>query len=349
MEEPPTDDSLCDTCKSLDLQIEDFFPEDSECGPHDAKPIKWAELGTWRECSRKTSCPLCRITVKSTYGYGINDDLKDSTKLVLSLRREISFREVGSKQWKTPVNLLVVARSPVQGAQWLLKTCLVPEADEARAAGATTLQFFARKALQKAQKCSLIRDWLDSCINTHGSACGRQARFDTDGSNVQSLLLVDVQNQCLVNAPPDCEYIALSYVWGKRAFFKTTLQNFKELQTVGSLIDFRDVIPKTVRDAMDMVRLVSERYLWVDSLCIVQDDPSQKHDMIASMDAIYGRALLTVIASTSEDAHCGLFLEDFGATQNCERIAEGLTLVGVNVHTSPWMQDNWRHERRAWT
>jgi hypothetical protein len=52
--------------------------------------------------------------------------------------------------------------------------------------------------------------------------------------------------------------------------------------------------------------MIGERYLWVDSLCIVQDDPQEKHGQIANMDAIYGNAILTINAAAGQDANAGL-------------------------------------------
>ncbi len=51
---------------------------------------------------------------------------------------------------------------------------------------------------------------------------------------------------------------------------------------------------------------ISERYLWVDALCIVQDDPGDKHQQIANMDAVYAHGLLTIVNAAGADANAGL-------------------------------------------
>lgn len=66
-------------------------------------------------------------------------------------------------------------------------------------------------------------------------------------------------------------YVALSYVWGLTQNYTTVLDNIRIHQQQGSLETFLDKIPKVIRDAMDLVRRLGLRYLWVDSLCIVQN------------------------------------------------------------------------------
>ncbi|EMT69531.1 hypothetical protein FOC4_g10003261 [Fusarium odoratissimum] len=51
---------------------------------------------------------------------------------------------------------------------------------------------------------------------------------------------------------------------------------------------------------------VGERFLWVDALCIVQDDPADLGHQTARMDLIYSKALFTILAACGEDSTSGL-------------------------------------------
>jgi hypothetical protein len=57
---------------------------------------------------------------------------------------------------------------------------------------------------------------------------------------------------------------------------------------------------------MAFVQKLGERYLWIDALCIIQDDEPRKARQLAQMDLVYSRACLTLIAATSLDANEGL-------------------------------------------
>jgi hypothetical protein len=63
-------------------------------------------------------------------------------------------------------------------------------------------------------------------------------------------------------------------------------------------------ITTTVRTAMQVVELLGERYLWVDQLCIVQDDEVSKAAEIQNMATVYAHASLTIIAASNAD--CGI-------------------------------------------
>jgi len=52
--------------------------------------------------------------------------------------------------------------------------------------------------------------------------------------------------------------------------------------------------------------MIGERYLWIDTLCIVQNDSAEKKIMIEAMDRIYSGALLTIMAASVTDAYTGL-------------------------------------------
>jgi hypothetical protein len=65
-------------------------------------------------------------------------------------------------------------------------------------------------------------------------------------------------------------------------------------------------LPQTVQDAMHVTVNIGMRFLWVDYLCIVQDNENHKNDQIASISAIYANASLTVIVASGENGNTGL-------------------------------------------
>lgn len=148
--------------------------------------------------------------------------------------------------------------------------------------------------------------WDNACARLHGGLCKRFPIKDL--SFTKPTWLVDVQSGCLVRAPDRCSYVALSYVWGGKKTLQTLRNNQNQLQQPGSLFltTWETPISKTAHDAMGIISLLGKRYLWVDALCIVQDDESQKHRELASMGAIYANASVTIMAVQGEHANSGL-------------------------------------------
>jgi hypothetical protein len=67
-----------------------------------------------------------------------------------------------------------------------------------------------------------------------------------------------------------------------------------------------EAVPKTIRDAIRFVALVKERFVWIDSLCICQDDQENKMEQISNMGNIYSDAVFTLVATYGTTCHAGL-------------------------------------------
>ena len=68
-------------------------------------------------------------------------------------------------------------------------------------------------------------------------------------------------------------------------------------------------LPKTFRDAVSVTRALDVRYIWIDSLCIVQDDLEDWEQEAAKMASIYENSFLTIAAVDSPNSNGGLFLD----------------------------------------
>ncbi|RSL88606.1 hypothetical protein CEP52_015177 [Fusarium oligoseptatum] len=79
--------------------------------------------------------------------------------------------------------------------------------------------------------------------------------------------------------------------------------------TRGNLVVSLDMLPRTFRDAIKVTRKLQFRYLWIDSLCIIQGDRDDWERESANMANIYANAALNLAASYSADGHGGLMLE----------------------------------------
>lgn len=117
-----------------------------------------------------------------------------------------------------------------------------------------------------------ISRWLQECEESHASLCAfqRGPEFpalptrcievgESDGSIEPHLF---ISNGC------HGRYTTLSHCWGKHLPFKSTEST---LASVTAGIHF-DALPKTYRDAISITRGLGIRYIWIDSLCIVQGE-----------------------------------------------------------------------------
>ncbi|PSN62761.1 HET-domain-containing protein [Corynespora cassiicola Philippines] len=97
------------------------------------------------------------------------------------------------------------------------------------------------------------------------------------------------------------QYAALSYCWGGPQPIVTNKSNAQDF-TDGILFSR---FPKTIQDAITTTSRLGLRYLWIDCLCILQDDPEDLSREIANMANIFQQAYVTIVAGSSRNVHEG--------------------------------------------
>jgi hypothetical protein len=130
-----------------------------------------------------------------------------------------------------------------------------------------------------------------------------------------------------INIPPQSHYAALSYCWGD------TAADEQITTTVSNLNDHRKGIPmselhKTIAEAVIVTRRLKIPYLWIDALCIIQNDKVDFAHEVNNMGVIYSSAYVTLAVSNSPGCGSGF-------------------LRGAD--TSPYHDINYSHEGRPAT
>jgi hypothetical protein len=93
------------------------------------------------------------------------------------------------------------------------------------------------------------------------------------------------------------QYVALSYCWGQSLPFITTRRSLQQ-----QLHEIRfEQLPKTLQDSLMLARYLDFDYIWIDCLCIIQDDQEDWNREAACMADIYSNAALTIAASRAQD------------------------------------------------
>ncbi|KZL87036.1 het domain-containing protein [Colletotrichum incanum] len=148
----------------------------------------------------------------------------------------------------------------------------------------------------------LVKYWLHSCQNSHSSC-------DPESSKPLPTRVLDVNypNPKLVitsNLPRPVEkYVALSHCWGSSQPLRTLNGNIEQHRNGIDL----NILPQTFQDAIRLTRNLKFQYIWIDSLCIIQDDALDWEREAAKMAEVYGHAYLVLGASSASDGTEGFF------------------------------------------
>ena len=202
----------------------------------------------------------------------------------------------------------------------------------------------------------LLKRWKQRCDKDHGEHCWDPASLNESHPSQYPSWLIDTWRRCLVPAPSDRRYVALSYVWGQKKCLMTISTNIEQLQLDNALSSerFHSDIPETITNAMRVVELIQERYLWVDSLCILQDDHSTRQMQLNNMSAIYAKACVTIIAAQGSNAEYGLRgFRDFSRPRELDqevwRLTKGEKLIERQFSEPDTLEKDSPWYRRCWT
>ncbi|GME29242.1 hypothetical protein B0T10DRAFT_541246 [Neofusicoccum parvum] len=131
-----------------------------------------------------------------------------------------------------------------------------------------------REALPVSEAAAAARSWMGRCLAGHercqGNASPRSypTRLLELGRSSMRLVLPAEER-------PSGPYVALSYCWGANPTFpRLTASRLEEFRAGIPYCD----LPIAFREAADFVKRLSMRYLWIDSLCIVQSGPGSIED-----------------------------------------------------------------------
>ncbi|KAK3490259.1 heterokaryon incompatibility protein-domain-containing protein [Neurospora hispaniola] len=163
----------------------------------------------------------------------------------------------------------------------------------------------------------LIQDWIANC-QLHHTNCSNVTKdflptrlLDVEAfSNGRSpkleddIKLVRSASGQIPKEGPAPQYITLSHCWGppERRPITTTQAN---LPVRMERISFA-ALPRTFQDAVVLTRKLEQRYLWIDSLCIIQDDENDWAQEASTMADVYTQSYCTLAALSSGDSTAGL-------------------------------------------
>ncbi|KAH8699355.1 hypothetical protein GQ44DRAFT_693949 [Phaeosphaeriaceae sp. PMI808] len=167
-----------------------------------------------------------------------------------------------------------------------------------------------------ALRLDILRNWLRECDSRHvNPMCKRNDDKSPKSIGAASagfprlLLDLDYPGNSVIrlinttgSALGPIEWIALDFVWGRGPYYSTTLANLDKHLTGIEL----DLLPATFADAVLVTRALGVRYLWIDSICMVQDDIGVLQEDLKRVEDVYSNAWCVLAASSATSPSAGL-------------------------------------------
>ncbi|KIW19779.1 hypothetical protein PV08_00354 [Exophiala spinifera] len=156
-----------------------------------------------------------------------------------------------------------------------------------------------------------IKHWIDECVREHGCGIALTERglptrlVDVSPDDRTESIRLVVGSEIPVDNTP---FAALSHCWGDKKDRVKAIPTTTRATLPRHLdnIEWEDLTP-TFRDSVTIVRRLGLRYVWIDSLCIVQDDGADFAREAARMALIYSQADLVIAATRASTGDAGLF------------------------------------------
>ncbi|KAF4637187.1 hypothetical protein G7Y89_g893 [Cudoniella acicularis] len=301
---------LCKSCANLDLLSLFKWPEGS-----DGKVLR-----TWSPLSLQQSsetCDLCHSVLKLInfhdrllLGTHLNDRayrlLVGDYGLIISNKSGGIINpgdsgDDGTKNYESVTRLSLsvdVANRPLRIPLPCGLQMASPDSSDSR------LTVLRGREVGEVVDMELVSRWIQTCRESHGIVCTpRHMSKEVDDLMIR---VIDIERLCIVTLPGRADYVALSYVWGATEQLRLLQENYKDFTQEFGLRSQVNKLPRTIYDAMDLTGRLRERYLWVDALCIIQDDPADLNIQIQHMNVVYGCATLTIVAAAGSDSNAGL-------------------------------------------
>ncbi|KAJ0385073.1 hypothetical protein COL922a_007134 [Colletotrichum nupharicola] len=202
-----------------------------------------------------------------------------------------------------------------------------------------------------------LKGWIQHCERWH-DACG--AEYASTSELPRGFRVIDARDMRIVQPSEPVRFVALSYMWeasegaGHAQLVNANAEGLGAEDSLSSVS-----LPRIITDTISLCRDLGERYLWVDRLCIVQDDERSKPDQIDGMDRIYRSAAFAIMAALDDRTGKGLpgYIDErrpraslWGPPRN-RNSRRGIDPNGVQAIVDPslWNRRGWTFQERLFT
>jgi hypothetical protein len=184
--------------------------------------------------------------------------------------------------------------------------------------------------LSLAHTIQIAQKWIASCEKFHPHCHIRE--FPPLPGRVLNIGKPGEQEKIklIAGAEIRAKYVALSYRWGQFSSIKTSRDTLEQhLARIAW-----DSLPKTFQDAISLCWGLGVQYLWIDALCIVQDDIREWEIESSNMASVYANSYLTVAATACPNNESSLFfrrMTSFRDVENTKRFPQDIYTDGIEA------------------
>jgi hypothetical protein len=151
-----------------------------------------------------------------------------------------------------------------------------------------------------------VKSWLQNCNENH-PGCEYKSTdpfvptrlVDIETGDPQMVRIVETAKHSITRP-----YVTLSHCWGRQQFLTLRRANEKLLTTEGVRIS---ELTRNFQEAIDVARFIGMRYIWIDSICIVQGDDGDFNTEGQYMHKVYRFSYCNIVAADSPDSTFGVF------------------------------------------
>ena len=250
------------------------------------------------EVSALRGCKLCQLISRGPWQSG-------SSQMYISVTRLRKGRSNHGKILiKDTTKELWMLYSWMRGLRHHQGFLPVVQADDLQATNLNRREwYFQNTGSEKVM--SVIRSWMSECMKTH-TPCARKTLSSLPTRVIDVGQANSLDDPYLLEASGRvAPYLALSYCWGAGNRLISTRDSVAKRKEGFTLAE----LPGTLRDAILVTRGVGVRYLWVDALCIIQDDDRDWQSESSNMRAIYRNALFVISALDAPHSDSGIFYD----------------------------------------
>ncbi|KAI9641260.1 hypothetical protein NHQ30_010060 [Ciborinia camelliae] len=146
--------------------------------------------------------------------------------------------------------------------------------------------------------------WLEECRTNHNDCRSTEKKkpptrlIKIDDDIIRLYIPREEKEDCSI-------YATLSHCWGSLDFLRLSRDNIDRFLNQIPI----EALTKTFSDAIEIARALGFAYIWIDSLCIIQNDPEDWRRESSLMATVYGSSGLNICATAAEDGSVGCLFE----------------------------------------